>query len=91
MPELQPDLLISDIGMPGRDGLEFIREVRTRGIRIPAIALTAFARDEDRQQTIEAGFQAHLAKPVDPLELVFVISSLLEAARSGAEKQGHPE
>jgi CheY-like chemotaxis protein len=63
--------------MPGRDGLEFMREVRNGGIAIPAIALTAFARDEDRQRTIQAGFQAHLAKPVDPLELVSAISVVL--------------
>jgi signal transduction histidine kinase/integral membrane sensor domain MASE1 len=73
----RPDVVVSDIAMPGRDGLEFMREVRNGGIAIPAIALTAFARDEDRQRTIQAGFQAHLAKPVDPLELVSAISVVL--------------
>ncbi|RZI56894.1 MAG: response regulator [Rubrivivax sp.] len=71
----RPDVLISDIGMPGKDGYALIREIRlsdaARGVsRLPAIALTAFARDEDRLQALEAGFDAHCAKPLRPLELV---------------------
>ncbi len=63
------DLLISDIGMPGRDGYELMRELRRReggGGRLPAIALTAFSRDSDRAMALEAGFDAHLGKPARP-------------------------
>jgi PAS domain S-box-containing protein len=78
--EIRPDLLISDIGMPGRDGYELIREIRTRGYsakELPAVALTAFARSEDRRRSMLAGFQMHLAKPVEPEELVAVVASLV--------------
>jgi len=65
----QPHLLISDIGMPGQDGYAFIRSVRERfpggGIKITAIALTAFARESDRKAALDAGFDEHLAKPID--------------------------
>ncbi|MGH8314072.1 MAG: hybrid sensor histidine kinase/response regulator [Steroidobacterales bacterium] len=74
-----PDVLVSDIGMPGRDGYALIREVRAlQGprARIPAIALTAYARSEDRVKAMGAGYQSHLAKPVEPIELVAVIRSL---------------
>ncbi|MDQ3133657.1 MAG: response regulator, partial [Acidobacteriota bacterium] len=68
--EWQPDVLLSDIGMPGEDGYEFIRKVRQldpppRG-RLPAVALTAYATVEDHARALEAGFQTHVAKPVDP-------------------------
>ena len=74
-----PDLLLSDIGMPGRDGYAFIREVRRRGHtpRIPAIALTSYTREQDRAQAMNEGFDAHCAKPIRPLELVQLISHLL--------------
>ena len=77
-----PDVLVSDISMPGRDGYELIREVRTdRGPQeLPAVAVTAFAAPEDRRRALSAGFQVHLAKPVDPGELVEVVSKL--AARA---------
>ena len=72
----QPHLLISDIGMPQEDGFSFLRTYRRleqqRGGFIPAIALTAYAREEDRQQAFEAGFQVHLIKPIDPWELIKV-------------------
>ena len=74
-----PDVLVSDIGMPGRDGYSLIREVRAlQGprARIPAIALTAYARSEDRVRAMGAGYQSHLSKPVEPIELVTVIRSL---------------
>jgi PAS domain S-box-containing protein len=76
--ERAPDVLISDIGMPGEDGYTLIRKIREHptGSRIPAVALTAFARSEDRRRAITAGFQMHLAKPVEPAELVTVIASL---------------
>jgi PAS domain S-box-containing protein len=75
------DVIVSDIGMPGMDGYELIRRIRggcSAPMRdIPAIALTAFARDEDCAHALETGFQAHLAKPVEPSELIEVIATLL--------------
>jgi CheY-like chemotaxis protein/anti-sigma regulatory factor (Ser/Thr protein kinase) len=75
-----PDLLVSDIGMPGEDGYELIRKVRAlprdRGGDIPAAALTAYARAEDRQRMLNAGYSIHLAKPVEPAELVAVVATL---------------
>ena len=83
---LGPDLLLSDIGMPEFDGFDFIAQVRKladrRASAIPAIALTAFARDEDRQQTLSAGYQLHLAKPVEPHELLAAVVRLV--GRDGA-------
>ena len=75
----RPDVLLSDIGMPLMDGYEFIRKVRaarTNGDSIPAAALTAFARFEDRRRALLAGYQAHVAKPVEPAELIAVVASL---------------
>ncbi len=69
---LKPDLLISDIGMPYEDGYALIRKVRALDAeqgRIPAIALTAYAREEDRTQALSAGFQMHIAKPVNLVQL----------------------
>jgi len=77
----RPDVLISDIGMPGEDGYSLIRRVRRlasdAGGSIPAIALTAYASSEDRVQSVLAGFQHHLAKPVEPAELVAMVASLV--------------
>jgi len=76
-----PDLLISDIGMPGEDGYELIRRVRQlpteNGSKLPAIALTAYARVEDRMQALRAGYQMHVPKPVELAELVAVAASLI--------------
>jgi CheY-like chemotaxis protein len=79
---LRPDVIISDIGMPGEDGYTFIRNVRIKEARErqgwrPAIALTAHARVEDRLRALSAGYQAHVPKPVEPAELVAVIASLV--------------
>lgn len=75
-----PDVLVSDIAMPERDGYELIRYVRSReevsGGSVPALALTAFARTEDRSRALLAGFQMHAAKPVEPAELVAMVASL---------------
>jgi len=75
-----PDVLVSDIGMPDEDGYSFIRKVRTASDEktkdVPAIALTAFARAQDRMRALSSGFQNHVAKPVEPDELVTVIASL---------------
>jgi PAS domain S-box-containing protein len=74
--EFRPDVILSDIGMPGEDGYGFIKTLRGQGLKTPAIALTAFARSEDRMRSIQAGYQTHLPKPVDPAELIAVIASL---------------
>ncbi len=70
------DVLISDIAMPHVDGYELLREVRARGHRLPALALTAFARAEDRSKALAAGYSAHLAKPVEPVALVSAVARL---------------
>ena len=84
--ESVPDVLVSDIGMPGEDGYALIRRVRTMdpaaGGRVPAVALTAYARAADRIQAMAAGFQMHLSKPVEPAELVVTVATLAKAARS---------
>lgn len=83
--EWRPDVLVSDIGMPFEDGYELMRKVRAReperGGLVPALALTAYARAEDAQRAIEAGYQAHVPKPVAPDELAAVVASL--AGRGG--------
>jgi CheY-like chemotaxis protein len=82
--EFKPDILVSDLGMPDQDGYDLIRQVRDRGFShqdLPAIALTAFARSEDRRRALLAGFQMHVAKPVDPHEIVAAIAAL--AGRTG--------
>jgi PAS domain S-box-containing protein len=80
-----PDLLLLDIGMPDEDGYALIRQIRERsperGGRLPAIALTAFARMEDRASALMAGFTMHLAKPVEPAELVIAVASAARTAR----------
>ncbi|OCQ88965.1 ATPase [Nostoc sp. MBR 210] len=77
----QPDVLVSDIGMPGEDGYSLIRQLRSQppeqGGKIPAAALTAYARGEDRMRVIQAGFQLHLPKPIEPAELATVVASLV--------------
>ncbi len=72
------DVLLSDIGMPNEDGYSLIRRIRSQGMTIPAAALTAYARTEDRTQAIASGFQTHLPKPVEPLELITVVASLAD-------------
>lgn len=78
--QFQPQVLISDIGMPDEDGYGLIRRVRAlkpeQGGRVPALALTAYAREEDRRRSLLAGFQMHLPKPVNPDELIVVVASL---------------
>lgn len=81
----QPHLIISDIGMPNLDGYEFMRRVRSlppnQGGLTPSLALTAFARSEDRQRALATGFHLHLAKPVEPIELIAACISLLADAK----------
>ncbi len=80
-----PMVLVSDIGMPQVDGYELMRRVRTsfgaKGAELPAIALTAYSREQDRRLALEAGFQTHVAKPVEPAELVRVVGSLVRFLR----------
>jgi CheY-like chemotaxis protein len=69
--EFDPDILVSDIGLPGMDGYMLLRAMRAQSSRhIAAVALTAYARDDDRQRALREGYQAHLPKPIDPCELV---------------------
>lgn len=81
----QPSVLLSDIEMPGEDGYSLIRNVRSwsaaNGGEVPAVALTAYARVDDRVRVLGAGFQMHVVKPADPAELIAVVASL--AGRRG--------
>lgn len=81
------DVLVSDINMPGMDGYELIRRVRAmapgQSGRIPAVALTAYARAEDRVHALQAGYQAHVPKPVEPAELEVVVATLLARSFKG--------
>jgi signal transduction histidine kinase/CheY-like chemotaxis protein len=90
--ESYPDVLVSDIGMPGRDGYWLIKEIRSRekgratSEHLPAVALTAYGRVEDRVEVFASGFDSHVMKPVDPAELAAIIKRLVETRRSGIEK-----
>ena len=77
----KPDVLVSDLGMPEQDGYELIKEVREmesadHTARIPALALTAYAKAEDRVRALAGGYQVHLSKPVEPAEFVLVVANL---------------
>lgn len=78
--EARPDVLLTDIAMPEMDGYELLRRVRSvadPGLqRVPAVAMTAFARPEDRLRALQAGFQVHVAKPLEPSELVATVASV---------------
>lgn len=77
---VQPDILLCDIGMPDMDGYMLMRQIRAmppeKGGQIPAIALTAYAGESNQQQALKAGFQWHLAKPVEPMDVIAVIAEL---------------
>lgn len=81
----KPQIVVSDIGMPGRDGYDLVRELRSYsfGKDVPAIALTAYARSQERSKALSAGFQQHLAKPVSAEELVRCIQQVLRSASAG--------
>ena len=87
----RPELLLSDIGLPDMDGYQLIRRIRGQSdaaIRdIPAIAVTAFARPEDRERALHEGFNGHVAKPVDVAELLTAISQVLQTARYSEESR----
>ena len=82
----QIDILVSDIGMPGMDGYMLIQQIRAlsieQGGKIPAIALTAYAREFDRQRALVAGFQKHISKPVEPEQLVEAVTCAVRAVNS---------
>ena len=83
-----PDVMICDIGMPHEDGYGLIRRLRSEELpsaKVPAIALTAYARLEDRHKALAAGFQLHVPKPIDPTELV---ASIVRLVRNRREPQG---
>jgi signal transduction histidine kinase len=81
---VRPDVLVSDIAMPDEDGFTFIRTIRQLapedGGGVPSVALTAYAREEDRVRILAAGFQSHLAKPVEPADLVAAIAKLSDSS-----------
>ncbi|MEK7355270.1 MAG: response regulator, partial [Bdellovibrionota bacterium] len=84
--DVRPEILVSDISMPDMDGYELIRRVRKlpreSGGTLPAVALTAYARDEERQRALNAGFQMHVAKPVDASTLLDAIANLVRHAEA---------
>jgi len=89
--ERTPDVIVSDIGMAGENGYELIKKIRAlppeQGGLVPAVALTAYAAAADRRRALVAGFQTHLAKPVEPDELLAVIGSLGRQTDSSADYQ----
>jgi CheY-like chemotaxis protein len=78
----RPDVIVSDIGMPFENGYSFLRNLRqvllAEGTTIPAVAVTGFARPEDRERAFAAGFSAHLAKPIDPDQVLRVLADLTQ-------------
>jgi len=87
-----PDVIVSDLVMPDEDGLDFIREIRRlderRGQLTPAAALTALARTDDRRRALNAGYQMHVAKPIDPSELVSAVDALAHPGRDLSASYG---
>ena len=87
--EETPDVLVSDLGMPGMDGYEMIQRLRRMegpARELPAAALTAYARSEDRARALRLGFEMHLAKPIDPSELIAAVDSLARRRRATASR-----
>jgi CheY-like chemotaxis protein len=84
----RPDVIVADIGMPDVDGFQLIKQIRASEdpvVReVPAAALTAYARSEDRTRALRSGFDMHLAKPIDPAELVASVSMLARRARQSS-------
>ncbi len=83
--DARPDVIVSDIGMPNEDGYTLMRKIRERpaeeGGEIPAVALTAYARPQDKAMVLDSGFQIHVPKPVDPMELVAIVSNLANSVK----------
>ena len=95
--ESPPHVIVSDIAMPDQDGYDLVRALRaktgTNGTEIPAIALTAYASDEDRARSLSAGFKAHVAKPIEPAELIAAVRKLRSAGAAIAHERStaaHP-
>ncbi|HUR41043.1 MAG TPA: ATP-binding protein [Verrucomicrobiae bacterium] len=87
LPNFKPDVVVSDIGMPEADGYELLRGIRALGgnfAKLPVIALTAFARPEDRERALRAGFAVHIAKPADPASLVATVARVARRDRPTA-------
>jgi CheY-like chemotaxis protein len=82
----RPDVVVTDIGMPGEDGYSLLRRLRQvpAGASVPVIAVTAYARLEDRARALESGFQAHVAKPFEPVELAAVVERFSRGASRGS-------
>jgi CheY-like chemotaxis protein len=82
----QPHVLVTDIGLPGQDGFSLLAAIRSlpreSGGEVPALALTAYARPEDRDRALRSGFQVHLPKPVSPEALLAAIAALVKPAVS---------
>jgi CheY-like chemotaxis protein len=80
VPRVRPDVLVCDLAMPDQDGLTIVRQVKAwaaeAGVALPALALTAYARAEDREQALGEGFERYLTKPVEPSELVRAVAGL---------------
>jgi CheY-like chemotaxis protein len=98
LPVNRPDVLVSDIGMPGEDGYSMLRRIRqgtdAHARTIPALAVSAYAREEDRIRSLSAGFQMHMAKPFEPAELAAAVSRLVHresAPPEAAPAHGGPE
>lgn len=85
LPQFQPNILICDIAMPEEDGYSLIRKIRVlkpeEGGDVPAVALTAYAESEERERALAAGFQTHVAKPVDPGVLVEVVADVFTKSK----------
>ncbi|HKP86900.1 MAG TPA: response regulator, partial [Blastocatellia bacterium] len=81
----KPDVLISDIEMPGEDGYQLLKKIRSLspddGGRVPAVALTAYARAEDRRRALSAGYERHVTKPAEASELASIIAGLAASNR----------
>ena len=90
-----PDILLADVAMPGQDGYTLMRAIRAlprgQGARVKAIAVSAYARREDRQRAIRAGFNRHLAKPLRPDDLLGAIDDVCTAALGPAIANADPE
>jgi CheY-like chemotaxis protein len=81
----RPDVMVSDIGMPGEDGLALIGRLRELGVAVPAVALTAYAGAGDRARALSHGYRAFMPKPVEPAELVKVVADLCRRDGRGTE------
>jgi CheY-like chemotaxis protein/anti-sigma regulatory factor (Ser/Thr protein kinase) len=82
MEQWRPDLVVTDLGLPGMDGYELLKAIREMAAHrnVPAVAVSAYARPEDRSRALAAGFQVHLAKPIDPATLVRALAAAVSAA-----------